>query len=362
MISLRGQTLVRGVVMMFIIFSPQCYSITLKSACHPLLWPADSAVMNTSLPIPQETLDELQAWSEKLLSKSPHPVAKLSSAGRTNVNDPTLKVSRTALEDADRAAVLALSYRLTNNPNYLYATTKILTAWAKRNRPTGNPIDETRLEGMIWAYDLIACDLSAPIKERILNWFERLRVKKMAWKFGDITTDNNHRIHQLKMILLLDKILQHNSSWKRDLSSAATYSSINLNPQSGVSVDYLERNALYYQNYVMQPWLEISLISGCCETSVKQGFSFLSDKILSHKIEGEFVHSDAPIDKSRDQGGFVYAKKGGRFDVTKAAPTIVSYYTMVKNKPNPELWLIQQHSKPSPWLVFLNARRQLWRP
>jgi len=111
----------------------------------------------------------------------------------------------------------------------------------------------------------------------------------------------------------------------------------------------------------MQPWLEISLISGCCETPVKQGFSFLSSKILSHKIGGEFLNSMAPIDKLRAMGGFMYAKKGGHFDVTKAAPTIVSYYTIARSNPNPDLWFIQQHSKPSPWLVFLNARRQLWR-
>ena len=348
-------------MMMISVFSHLCHSTSLKSTCHPLLWPAGSPVVNTALSTPQDTLDSLQTWSAKLLSKSPHPVALLSSSGRTNIKDPSLNVSRKAFKDADRAAVLALTYRLTNNPNYLNATVDILTAWAKVNQPTGNPIDETRLEGMIWAYDLIACDLSEQKKKEILNWFERLRLMKMEWTFGDITTDNNHRIHQLKMILLLDKILLQNHSWKKDLSKAEKYSNINLNPRSGVSIDYLQRNALYYQNYVMQPWLEISLVSGCCELPVKKGFYFLSSQILSHKTGGEFLNSVAPIDKLRALGGFVYAKKGGRFDVTKAAPTIISYYTMNKKNPNPDLWLIQQHSKPSPWLVFLNARRQLWR-
>jgi len=202
------------------VFSPIGHSTTAKTACHPLLWPAESPVMNPSLSIPHDTMDELQTWSEKLLSKSPHPVAVLSSAGRTNIQDPALKASRRALEDADRAAVLAISYRLTNNPNYLNAAIDILSSWAKINRPTGNPIDETRLEGMIWAYDLIACDLSAPVKEKVLDWFERLRLKKMAWEFGEVTSDNNHRIHQLKMILLLDKILRHNIAWEKDLSTA----------------------------------------------------------------------------------------------------------------------------------------------
>ena len=72
------------------------------------------------------------------------------------------------------------------------------------------------------------------------------------------------------------------------------------------------------------------------------------------------VNSKAKIDDFRDKGGFVYAKKGGRFDVSKAAPTIVMYYTLVNDKPNPALWSIQQESKPSPWLAFLKMRRILW--
>jgi len=360
--KLAINTVLATTIMMGSVFLSVKNSMAANTVCHPLLWPAESLVMNPSSSLPQDTMEELQTCSEELLHKSPHPVKVLCSSGQTDIKDPSLEKSRNAFKDADRAAVLALTYRLTNNPNYLKATLDILTAWAKINHPTGNPIDETRLEGMVWAYDLISCDLSAHDKNLILNWLKHLQKMKMAWKFGDVTRTNNHRIHQLKMILLLDKILPHHQSWNRDLASAEKYSSINLNNQSGVSIDYLERNALYYQNYVMQPWLEISLISGCCERAVKQGFSFLSNRILSHQIGGEFLNSAAPIDTLRAHGGFEYAKKGGQFDVKQAAPTIVSYYTLVRNTPNPDLWFIQQQSKPSPWMVFLNARRNIWKP
>ena len=274
----------------------------------------------------------------------------------------SLVASRKSVEDADEAAVLAMTYHLTNNIDYLNKTRDILTSWAKINQPTGNPIDETRLEGMIWAYDLMACHLSKQDKNLILSWFERLLIKKKNWRLGLITTSNNYRIHQIKMLLLLDKILHRNNGWAYHLEQAKHYSTINLNPQSGASIDYIQRNALYYHNYVMQPWLEISLITGCCEQPVKKGFLFLSNKILSHHIGGEFANSSAKIDRIRENGGFVYAKNGGRFDVTKTAPTIVTYYTIVRDNPDPYLWSIQQQSKPSAWMEFLNARRVLWKP
>jgi hypothetical protein len=289
-----------------------------------------------------------------------YPVAVLGSSGTVDSKSTTLIASRNAFQDADRAAVLALAYRVTHNEAYFKKIREILTSWAKVNQPTGNPIDETRLDGMIWAYDLISCDLSEEDKTQIVNWFEQLRSKKKAWHFGAITSTNNHRIHQLKMLLLLDKILGHYDGWQSDLKVAEDYSKINLNPQSGISVDYSQRSALYYHNYVTQPWLEIALITACCWLPIDHAFSFLSNKILSHDIGHEFSNSKAPIDALRAAHGFEYAKKGGTFDVKRAAPTIVAYYTLNRAIPEPKLWFIQEHAKPSPKMMFLKIRRILW--
>ena len=291
------------------------------TGCNPKLWPSTSPIVNTSVTISQDTLIELKLWSRRLVKQPSDPIAVLGSAGTINIKDKKLIASRKAFQDADRAAVLAITYRLTHNEDYFNKIREILTSWAKVNQPTGNPIDETRLDGMIWAYDLISCDLSDEDKTQIVGWFERLRSKKRDWKFGPVTSSNNHRIHQLKMMLLLDKVLHDNNRWAFDRASAIRYSSINLQSPSGVSVDYLERSALYYHNYVMQPWIEISLVTGCCGKSVPQGFSFLSHKIALHQTDDEFLNSKAKIDALRAQGGFAYAKRGGVFDLKKASPT-----------------------------------------
>lgn len=333
---------------------------TTATACHSLFWPASSAIINPSFSIPKEVIAELTRWSQKLLLKPTCAISVLASSGKTDIKDPELIASRNAIDDADHAAVLALTYRLTQNIDYLNKTKEILIGWAKVNQPTGNPIDETRLEGMLWAYDLIACDLSEDEKVQILHWFECIHAKKNAWKFGPITGVNNYRIHQLKILLLLDKILHKEQDWTNDLEHAEKYSTINLNPESGISIDYYERTALYYHNYVLQPWLEISLITNCCQQPVTKAFSFLQNKILAHDIDGEFAHSQAKIDMRRAKGGFEYARKSSTFDVERAAPTIVMYYTLNSASPDQKLWFIQQQAKPSPWLVFLTARRLLW--
>lgn len=330
--------------------------------CHPLLWPATTAMVHPIFSVPISTVDELQQWSKKLMKKSAHPIATLHSAGKTDLNDPELIASREAFKDAGNMAVLALTYRLTNNKDYLNKTKQTLLSWAKINHPTGHPIDETNLEGMIWAYDLIACDLSDQDKHTILDWFERMRSKKIVWEFDKLSSTNNHRIHQIKMLLLLDKILQRHSDWFHEIKNAESYASINLDPQSGVSVDYRQRSALFYHNYDVQPWLEISLVTDCCRKATNQAFVFLEKKIVTHRIGNEFFHSQVKLDTERAKNGFTYAQRGGRFDVTRAASTIVTYYTINRIRPDPRLWSIVQRTKSSPWLVFTKARRILWQP
>ncbi len=345
-----------------LMLSARGFALTAPPICHPLLWPATTTVVNPSLLAPEDLIANLQHVSKNIRNRRAHPVSTLSSAGKIKLDDPGLVASREAFKDAENSAVLALTYRLTHNKSYFNKTKKTLLEWARVNQPTGNPIDETKLEGMIWAYDLISCDLSYPDKQQILRWFDRIRQKKIAWTFGNQTRINNHRIHQIKMLLLLDKVLQLNQDWLRDLNNAEHYATLNLNSQSGLSVDYTQRRSLYYHNYVLQPWLEISLISSCCHNPTQQAFIFLSDKILTHHIGGEFLYSQANIDKLRAKNGFTYAQLGGQFDVTKAASTIVTYYTLNQDKPDPRLWSLVEKSKRTPWLSFIMARRLLWQP
>jgi len=344
----------------FLAFLLGCQTLAAANVCHPTLWPNEKFIVNHPSDTQKEIIKNLQKWAKKSLKAEPQAIPVLASAGKVDKNDPDLLASRLAFRDAERAAVLALAFTVNHNPEYLTKTKDILLNWAAVNQPTGNPIDETRLEGMIWAYDLISCDLSTKEQNLMEVWLEKLRNKKNTWQFGSVTRNNNHRIHQMKMLLLLDKVLHHTQDWKKDLAQTEKYAALNLNSKTGESIDYQQRKALHYHNYDLQAWLEISLVSGCCRAPVTSAFHFLSDRILSHHIDGEFLHSTAKIDGLRDKGGFTYAKSGGAFDVSKAASTIVTYYTIVGDKPLPELWDIVEHGKPSLWLTFVTDRRAFW--
>jgi hypothetical protein len=73
---------------------------------------------------------------------------------------------------------------------------------------------------------------------------------------------------------------------------------------AGESIDYVKRDALHYQQYTLEPWLEIALQVGgtTLQSVVQQGFDFLANAIL---IPGskryEFVNSTVPFDAVRWQ-------------------------------------------------------------
>lgn len=331
-----------------------------SASCHPVLWKKQdfSHIRNSKTAFREQ--HTIASLSSHYLKEKAHPIRRIASAGKINPHDHELVISRRAFGDAGRAAMLALAYQLYNEPAYINKVENILLAWAKINEPTGHPIDETRLEGFIWAYDLVACHLSENSRAIILSWFEKIRFRKSLWHFGPLTKNNNHHTHQLKMELLLDKVLHRPLAEQKDRAHIHIHLKKNINMNTGETIDYHERTALYYQNFDLEPWLEISLVTGCCQKSVSSAFNFIASRILNHHLEGEFLHSIARIDYLRGQNGFAYAKAGRKFQVSRATDSIITYYTIMPDPPSARLWNIANNHPVSPWTHFLMYRRMFW--
>ncbi|MBA3661981.1 MAG: alginate lyase family protein [Gammaproteobacteria bacterium] len=329
-----------------------------QEKCVPLLWPTTSLLYEDVNHA--QVFSVLKKQADKAMHSPSQAIEILASAGITNITDKKLQNSRRVMREADQAAVLALTYRLSSNKAYLEKAREILLLWSAKNHPTGNPINETRLEGLIWAYDLIACQLSSAEQIQIKTWFTQLRKKKMAWHFGPATRINNHRTHQLKMVLLLDKVLGLSQDFHDDIKSSEQHAEINLDPKTGQSYDYHNRSSLYYHQYDLQPWLEIKLITQLNLPAIDKAYYFMQNKIRAHEINGEFKDSKAPIDALRAKGGFSYAVAGSQFDIKRAAPSILTFYTQHCAPIAPDMLAIVRSAKPSPWLAFLQARQMLW--
>jgi multidrug resistance efflux pump len=327
----------------------------------PRLWPAQSPLLRDKAYIKNPGFEPVRRRvfeaADAAVSKPPAPVESIHSAGVTDKTSPDVVASRRAFQDADNFALLALAYRMTGKNKYLVAARGIANEWARVNRPTGNPIDETRLEGFLWGIDLLGTDVeSASVSE----WLGRWHTADRAWKSGPNTENNNHKTHHLKTLLMLDRLLGRTSDYERDLAEVQRHLAVNLAASDGDSIDYRERDAMHYHVFDLEAWTEIALVTGCCRADVDRAFSFFERTLRESPDHIEFANSTAPIDRKRASAGFSYAQPKA-YDSRDAAREIVSYATLSGHAASSQLWNVATNDSAHRDL-FYQARYYLWRP
>jgi hypothetical protein len=325
-----------------------------------LLWPGRFATQIKPETLSAAARAQLAAEAEKAASKAPAPVATLKSAGQTDKSDPDFAASRRAFQDADNAANLALAFRVLGERRYLDRATAILLAWARTNKPTGHPVDETRLDKMVYAFDLARCEMSEQDRASVLGWFARMRDAKLAWQYGEKSRFNNYRTHQLKMLLLLARALDDQATYAKALAEAEAHLKTNIDAATGETLDHKERNSLHYQAYGLESWLEIALVTGQFREPVLKAYGFLRERIAKGDIHYEFAKSTAPIDEKRAKAGFDYARKGGTFDTQKAVRSLLVYETLSGKEETPAMAGLLG-GEVTPVNLFFLIRQQAWR-
>ncbi len=236
---------------------------------------------------------------------------------------------------------------------------KYLLAWAKTHQPNGHPINETRLEGFLWAYDLLFCEFNQDEHQKIKSWLINIQTNKHQWKFGPSSGKNNFRTHQLKMLLMLDRLLEDEESLNKDKEILRQHLKHNL-LEKGVSIDYEERDALHYHVYNLEPWLEIAFLEPNYLKKVEASYQFLIQQIQEGKIHNQFAHSKQKIDAKRAKGGFSYAKKGSSFDPRRITRSVISLNTLNQQALDDDIMQYLSKKKIKQSLLFHYIRYSLW--
>lgn len=330
-----------------------------KPEAAPRLWPAQSPLFTRegAKHVDASITRRVIEAADHAVRMSPSPVEVIHSAGVTDKESPELAQSRRAFQDADNFALLALAYKLTGSRQYLESARGISEAWARVSKPTGNPIDETRLDTFLWGLDLLGTETDTPA---VRAWLMRWQGADRAWQFGPNTETNNHKTHHLKIALMLDKILGRTDQYDQDLKETERHAKVNLASPDGSSLDYKQRDALHYHVFDLEAWNEIVLVTGCCGPNVDRAFGFFGRTIKDHPDHVEFANSTAPIDRKRAAAGFDYAKAHA-YDVSKAARAIFTFATLPGRHVSPELWKAAQEGEEHKNLFF-EARYYLWLP
>src|ERR1700722_1539546 len=110
-----------------------------------------------------------RALAALALTEDPHPIDTIRSEGLLQ-GDPKKTATQTALKDVAKMYALALTYKLSNDTAYLLQLDRYLNAWAGTDKPRGDPIDDTNLDPLIEAFDMVKTDLTAGTAQTVRNW------------------------------------------------------------------------------------------------------------------------------------------------------------------------------------------------
>ena len=276
---------------------------TLKSAIQ-----ADDKVRKQFEPI------KVQAM--RALTEAPNPIEKVTSQGLLQGN-PAKTASLKAVEDAPKIYALALNYRLYGDKAYLNKAQEFLTAWAKMNKATGDPIDETKLEDFFTGYDLIRSEVSTAQKKEIDNWLETIalaEINSASAAPNKSTSKNNWNSHRIKVITQVVYTIQAKKYYDQVNQLIEQQLGQNLYAD-GSSYDFTERDALHYHIYTLEPLLKAMIVvnratgknyysfESPIKSSVQKSVQFLVPFVTGEKTHGEFANSRVKFDRDRAANG-----------------------------------------------------------
>jgi len=284
----------------------------------------------------------------------------MHSSGATELDDAVL-ATRRAFADADATRVLGLAWLWTGHEPYAQGAVDRLTHWAETYVPTGHPINETRLEGLVMAYPMVQDRMDLAQQARVVAFLNDLREAKESWEFGTQTAANNHRTHQFKMLRLLDGVLGSTGQTAPQDALLAQHLVQSIDSETGLSRDLIERDALYYHVYALEAWLEIAWLDGEVPAAVGLAVHHLTDRIEANELGGEFENSSSSLDAIRGSAGFGYGAAGSQFDPARARRVLWTHAALTGELLPQEVDVLLSRD-PEPHELFYWLRNELCSP
>lgn len=256
--------------------------------------------------------EPIKTTAEKALNEVPNPIEEIRSEGLLAGN-PAKTASLKAVNDAPKIYALALCYRLYNQEQYLNKTIEYLSAWAKINKPTGDPIDGTKLEDLIAGYDLIRDKVNKQTKTDIDAWldtFANEQINSASIKPGKQTAINNWNSHRLKVITLIAYTL-HDKKMEQYVQDEIEKQIAQNLYADGSGFDFKERDALHYHIYTLEPLLKAIIainratgknyytFQSKSQSSIQKSVQFLVPFVTGEKTHVEFLNSNVKFDRAR---------------------------------------------------------------
>lgn len=265
--------------------------------------------------------DGVLARAHSHLQDVPHPLAHLHTEGtlpHQGIYDASVQAQRdfALMRDA------ALAWRLSKDPLYAGQLERYLSAWMKVYTPDFNPIDETKLDGLIEAYVLADDALSIETREATQRFLRELAAGYLrraenredpSKPASSLTWVNNWQSHRVKLVTLAAAALQDGVLMAQAQALFLQQVNDNVRPDGSVE-DFEDRDALHYVVYDLEPltlaaivsrsrgseWLHARAANGA---TLASALDWLLPYAQGRRTHDEFAHTHVGFDRKRAAAG-----------------------------------------------------------
>jgi hypothetical protein len=277
-----------------------------------------------------------RALADQALMEAPHPIDTIRSEGLLQ-GDPKKTATQTALKDMGKMYALALMYKLDRDSACLIQLDQYFHAWAETDKPRGDPIDDTNLDPVIEAYDMVKTDVSAGTNRMVRDWLRATvdaEITAVYNRPNRATSYNNWHSHRLKIIGEIGFATGDTAFEGYAIRGLEAQIGRNLRPD-GPSEDFVTRDALHYHVYDLEPLLQLAILlkraTGVdyyswvspAGSSIRKSVEWLLPYVTGEKTHAEFVNSTVAFDRQRAANGEAAYKAGSGWEVKNGVRTLV---------------------------------------
>ncbi|MBU1821417.1 MAG: alginate lyase family protein [Bacteroidetes bacterium] len=273
------------------------------------------------------------------LTDEPSPLRVIHYEGLLDTNPDRIRTTQ-SLKDLDKVAVWLSAWYGSQDKAYADKIKTYLLAWADTYVPTGNPINENKLEPLIYGYVTLKKSFSQAEQQRIEAWLTRIAEAELAYPR---IPENNWKAKHIKLVGTIGLILDKPSYVEYARESFKKYIENSLYAD-GTSRDLHQRDALSYHVSGLDPLLVYAIateqLQGKNSTfnpfiyqspqggSIKKSVDYVVPYAKGEKVHAEWVNTKVELDRRRAQAGLEYYQPGKPYDPKGSLDmfTLASYF------------------------------------
>jgi hypothetical protein len=253
---------------------------------------------------------EIQA--DAALAQDPNPIDTIISEGHL-ATDPRKIITQKSLADMNKIYALAIVSRISGKSAYTKKCIDYVRAWAMINHGVGNPINDTKLDGLLEGYDMVKDKATPADKIIIEKWLRQVADAEIGhprFRSAAKSASNNWNSHRIKVVGNIAYLLNDKNYRLFTDTSLQKQIANNLNAD-GSGMDFEERDALHYHIYTLEPLIAIAativratgfdyyFYKSATGSSINKSVAFLVPFATGEQVHHEFVNSKVLFDRQR---------------------------------------------------------------